>query len=71
MTEYTIVIEDAGSNYGAYVIGLDGCITTGKIVEETVENMKVAIAFHLEGMKLHGDELPEHPPIVTTISVAS
>jgi hypothetical protein len=24
MTDYTIVIEDAGSNYAAYVIGLDG-----------------------------------------------
>jgi predicted RNase H-like HicB family nuclease len=71
VTEYTIVIENAGANYGAYVIGLDGCITTGETVDETIENMKEAIAFHLEGMKLHGDELPEHPPIVTTVSVAS
>ncbi len=39
MTEYSIVIEDAGTNYAAYVIGLDGVITTGKSVEDVIENM--------------------------------
>ena len=34
MTEYTIVIEDAGSNFSAYVVGLDGCVATGQTVEE-------------------------------------
>jgi predicted RNase H-like HicB family nuclease len=71
MTEYTIVIEDAGSNYAAYVIGLDGCISTGKTVEETAENMRGAIEFHLEGMRLHGDKLPKNMPIVKTVQVAS
>ena len=71
MTEYTIVIEDAGKNLAAYVIGLDGVITTGKSVDEVIENMREAIPFHLEGMRLNGDELPERLPIVKTIQVAS
>ncbi|HEY5304460.1 MAG TPA: type II toxin-antitoxin system HicB family antitoxin [Acidimicrobiales bacterium] len=71
MTEYTIVIEDARTNYAAYVIGLNGVITTGKTVEEIMENMHEAIPFHLEGMRLHGDELPERLPIVKTIHVTS
>ena len=71
MTEYTIVIEDAGTNLAAYVIGLDGVITTGKTVDEVIENMREAIPFHLEGMRLHGDQLPEPMPIVKTIQVAS
>jgi len=71
VTEYTIVIEDAGTNLAAYVIGLDGVITTGKTVDEVVENMREAIPFHLEGMRLHGDQLPEPMPIVKTIQVAS
>lgn len=71
MTDYTIVIEDAGTNYAAYVIGLDGVITTGNTVEEVIENMHEAIPFHLEGMRLHGDESPERLPIVKTIHVAS
>ncbi len=71
MTEYTIVIEDAGSNFSAYVIGLDGVVTTGHTIEEVVENMREAIPFHLEGMKLHGDAMPEALPIVTTVQVSS
>lgn len=69
MTEYTIVIEDAGTNFAAYVIGLDGVITTGKTVDEVVENMREAIPFHLKGMRLNGDELPERLPLVKTIQV--
>lgn len=69
MTEYTIVIEDAGTNFAAYVIGLDGVITTGKTVDEVIESMREAIPFHLEGMRLNGDELPEHLPLVKTIQV--
>ena len=71
MTAYTIVIDDAGTNYAAYVIGLDGVITTGNTVDEVIENMHEAIPFHLEGMRLHGHELPDHLPIVKTIHVAS
>ncbi|HEY5111061.1 MAG TPA: type II toxin-antitoxin system HicB family antitoxin [Acidimicrobiales bacterium] len=71
MTEYTIVIEDAGTNFAAYVIGLDGVITTGKTVDEILENMREAIPFHLEGMRLNGDQLPEHLPLVKTIQVST
>ena len=71
MTEYTIVIEDAGTNFAAYVIGLDGVITTGKTVDEVIENMREAIPFHLEGMRSHGDQLPEHLPLVKTIQVST
>jgi predicted RNase H-like HicB family nuclease len=71
MTEYTVVIEDAGSNFSAYVVGLDGCIATGQTVEEVEHNMRDAIEFHLEGMRLHGDQLPSPMPIVKTVHVAS
>jgi predicted RNase H-like HicB family nuclease len=65
------VIDDARTNYAAYVIGLDGVITTGNTVEEVIENMHEAVPFHLEGVRLHGDELPERLPMVKTIHVAS
>jgi predicted RNase H-like HicB family nuclease len=71
MTDYTIVIEDAGSNFSAYVVGLDGCVATGQTVEEVERNMRDAIEFHLEGMRLHGDQLPSSMPIVKTVRVAS
>jgi predicted RNase H-like HicB family nuclease len=71
MTEFTIVIEDAGSNFSAYVVGLDGCVATGQTVDEVEINMRDAIQFHFEGMRLHGDRLPSHMPIVKTVRVAS
>jgi predicted RNase H-like HicB family nuclease len=71
LTEYTIEIEDAGTNLAAYVIGLDGVITTGLANDEIVENVREAILFHIEGMRLIGDELPEPMPIVQTIQVVS
>lgn len=71
MTDYMIAIEDAGTNFAACVIGLDGFITTGNTVEEVIENMQEAIPFHLEGMRRHDDELSQRLHIVKTIHVAS
>jgi predicted RNase H-like HicB family nuclease len=71
MTEFTIVIEDAGSNLSAYVLGLDGCVATGESVDEVTRNIRDAIEFHLEGMGLRGDQVPSPFPIVTTVQVGS
>ena len=57
--KFAVVIEKADSNYCAYSPDLLGCITTGETVEETYRMMQEAIEFHLEGMKLHGDPIPE------------
>jgi len=53
---YAIVIEEAGSNYSAYVLDLPGCVATGRTVEETEREIRAAIEFHLKG--LQADNLP-------------
>jgi len=68
VAQCTVVIEDAGSNLSAYVIELDGVVMTGKTVDEVLENMREAIPFHLEGMRMNGAELPV-PPIVKTLEI--
>jgi predicted RNase H-like HicB family nuclease len=70
MNEYTIVIEDAGSNYAAYVLDFDGCISTGATVEEVTANMREAIASHIEVMIEHGEDVPEPLRFVTTAKIA-
>ena len=55
---YAIVIEEAGSNYSAYVPDLPGCIATGGTIEETEREICTAIEFHLKG--LQADNLPVH-----------
>jgi hypothetical protein len=41
---YAIVIEEAESNFGAYVPDLPGCVATGATVEETESLLRDAIA---------------------------
>ena len=56
---YAIVIEAAGDNFSAYVPDLPGCIATGPTVEETEQQIREAIEFHLEGLR--ADDLPIPP----------
>lgn len=45
MTEYAIVIEDAGENLSAYVPDLPGCVATGTTIEDVTARIREAIAF--------------------------
>jgi predicted RNase H-like HicB family nuclease len=58
--KYGIVIEQANGDYAAYVPDLPGCISTGATVDETKNNIREAISFHLEGLREDG--LPIPPP---------
>lgn len=57
--KYAIVIHKAKGNYSAHAPDVDGCIATGKTIEETRKNMAEALAFHFEGMAEDGDPIPE------------
>lgn len=57
--KFLVIVEKGQSNYSSYSLDLPGCIATGKTVEDTLEAMRSAIDFHLEGMMENGDELPE------------
>jgi predicted RNase H-like HicB family nuclease len=71
MTEYTIIIEDAGTNFAAYVPDLPGCIGAADSIEELEELMREAIEFHIEGMRLHGEEVPAPHSKASSVRVAS
>ena len=70
MKEYTIVIENAGHNYSAYVLDFDGCTTTGATIEEVVANMREAIESHFVMMLEAGEAVPEPIEFVGTAKVA-
>jgi len=48
---YTIVLEKGESSYGAFAPDLPGCIAAGKTRQETVQLIKEAIEFHIDGLK--------------------
>ena len=69
MAKYIIIIEKANGNYSAYCPDLPGCIATGKTEEDTIETMKQAIRFHLEGLKESNIPLPDVKCTVRQVEV--
>ncbi len=55
---YVVVIEEGPSGFGAHVPDLPGCVAAGSTREETLQLIKEAIEFHLEGLLEHGDPVP-------------
>ena len=55
---YLIVVEKTGTGYSAYSPDIDGCVATGSTRDEVEKNIKEAIKFHLEGLKLEKQEIP-------------
>lgn len=56
--KFLVIVERGSRNYSAYSPDLPGCIATGKTIEETLDSMRSAIDFHIEGMIENGDALP-------------
>jgi predicted RNase H-like HicB family nuclease len=68
--QYAVIIEKVGSNFGAYVPDLPGCIATGESVEEVEILIREAIEFHIEGMREDG-QTPPVPNAVTLLVEAA
>ena len=58
MNKLTVIIEDAGANYSAYIKEVDGIITVGDSIEEIKHNIKEAIDFAKESLMSNGQEIP-------------
>ena len=68
---YAIVIERAASNFSAYVPDLPGCVATGNTREEAAERIREAIAFHLEGLREDGNDVPPPASQVEYVDIAA
>jgi predicted RNase H-like HicB family nuclease len=71
MTEFAIIIEDAGTNFAAYAPDVPGCIATGATIEEVTETLRNAIAEHIEILREMGEEIPVSSSRSGVIQVAS
>lgn len=68
---YAVVIEKAENNYAAYVPDLDGCIATGKTVEDTERLIREAIELHLRAMRDVGEPIPEPTSLAREIEITA
>ena len=68
---YAVVIERAESNFSAYVPDLLGCVATGTTIPEVEAEIRVAIEFHLEGMREDGLPIPAPSSRVEYVEVTA
>ena len=71
MTRFLIVIEETATGFSAYSPDLAGCIATGATREAVEQNMREAIAFHLDGLQEDGHPVPRPSSYSTYIEVAA
>lgn len=71
MSRYLVIIEPTPTGYSAYPPDLPGCVSTGRSQAEVEENMREAIAFHLDGLHSDGHPVPPPQSIATYVEVAA
>jgi len=71
MSTYTVFFEPTATGYSAHVPDLPGCVAAAPTLEETRELIREAIEFHIEGMRINGDAIPEPTPHIEQIEVSA
>ena len=62
--KYLVIYEKSENGWGAYAPDLPGLGVAAATLDETKQLIREAIEFHIEGMKSHGEPIPE--PTATT-----
>lgn len=57
--KYLVIIEPTATGFSAYSPDLPGCVSTGKTRADVERNMREAMEFHVEGLRLEGYSVPE------------
>jgi len=59
VSAYAVIIERAeDGGFGAWSPDLPGCVALGDSHEQAAAQMREAIAFHLEGLRVAGEPVP-------------
>jgi predicted RNase H-like HicB family nuclease len=58
VNRYLIIVEKTPSGYSAYSPDVPGCVAAGRTRSEVEREMREAIAFHIEGLRAAGEEIP-------------
>ncbi len=66
---YAVVFEQGPSSVGATVPDLPGCVAVAQPMDEARTLIAEAIEFHIEGMRLHGEQVPEPTTLAELVEV--
>jgi len=67
---YLVIYEKCANGWGAYVPDLPGLGVAGATLDEVKQLIREAMDFHLEGMREHGDPIPEPSAVTEYVSVS-
>ena len=71
MSSYLVIIERASDDsWGAYVPDLPGCVCSAPSSAEAAALIRDTIAFHIEGMRAHGEAIPEPVTQAALVEIA-
>ncbi len=56
---YLVIYESGPNNLSGFAPDIPGCASTGHSLEEMRTNLRGALEFHLEGLALDGQPLPQ------------
>lgn len=71
MKRYAVIIEKGPTGYGAYVPDLRGCVAAAETETEVRRLIEEAIDFHIEGLRLAGEVIPEPNSTVEYVEAAT
>lgn len=67
---YPVVVErSTDGGFGAWSPDLPGCVALGDTLDDCRREMREAVAFHLEGLRLAGEPVP--PPTAVAAEVVA
>ena len=67
--KYTVIFEQGSTSVGASVPDLPGCVAVAETLDEARALIATAIEFHIEGMRLHGEVVPEPVTVAEMVEV--
>lgn len=70
MLQYTVVIENGESAYGAYVPDLPGCTGIGKTRAAAIRSIRKSITLYLEELRRRGLPVPRPGEVAEMAHVA-
>ena len=59
LENFIVNIYQVKSGYNAVFYDFDGCVSSGRTLEETVNNAKIALQMHIDGMIEDGEKIPK------------
>jgi predicted RNase H-like HicB family nuclease len=68
---YAVIFERAENNWAAYVPDLPGCMTTGRTLDETKQNVREAIQGHIQTLREFGEPVPQPASLAGEVEVTT